>query len=505
MNRVREIVLVATGLVASVGLVFANEFPSTPLLDDFNRPNQSAPGGPGWISSVTPDFPGSDGLWVINQKAVTGDITESAASSWSEMFMQDQEAYYEYGDAPGTNAGMGPAVRLQDPTDRQSDQYLVFFYQLPNPNLSQVRIWKRFSGSWTNLASTFINTDLDRGDQIGLRAVGDTITAYFNGEAVLEVVDSDPILLPGYLQLYVGDDVGHTADNFGGGSLQTATGPPGLTAPTGGQLTRTSEKFTWSPNAEVVDQWWLYVGCTQGSTEYFNENMGDSLSSIVSGLPTDGESVWARLWWLQNGTWLSEDYQFAGAPENQSGPRLIQPAIDSTLAGSTQGFSWEANGAPVSRWWLQLGSTQGGVDLANLDLGTNTSTTVTGLPTDGSPVWARLWWVEGGDWRSRDYAFASAGPANDGLPFLVAPSPGSQIAGSSATFEWSANRTEVMRWWLQVGTSQGAKDIMNQNMGDALSSSVGGLPADGSSIWVRLWYLVGCEWLFEDYEVTSNP
>ncbi len=210
-------------------------FPSTPILDDFDRPDEPSPGGPGWVASVSEQFPLHEGLVVSDNKAASSSLTESASSSWTTEFPQDQEAYFEYGDTPGPNAGMGPAVRLQDPADLESDQYLVFFYQVAFEGRSVVRLWKRSEGIWSQLTDKDISTDLVQGDQIGIRAVGDRIEAFLNGEVVSSYVDPDPILQPGYIQLYVGDDVGHTAVNFGGGAV--ADDLPALLSPVQARLT----------------------------------------------------------------------------------------------------------------------------------------------------------------------------------------------------------------------------------------------------------------------------
>lgn len=205
------------------------EFPITPILDDFDRPDRPSPPSDDWLDSTTPVFPRMKGVAVRNGLAIRPDVTTSASSLWDEWFPPDQEAYYEYAGRPGFNAGMGPSVRLKDRNDGQSDQYQVFFYQKLPRDFSEVAIWKRRgtqeSGTWTCITTPCFSPlyfDIRPGDQIGLRAVGNVITAFFNGEPVATVVDADdPILAGGYLNLYIGDDVGMSVDNFGGGALES--------------------------------------------------------------------------------------------------------------------------------------------------------------------------------------------------------------------------------------------------------------------------------------------
>ena len=322
-------------------------FPSTPILDDFNRPDEGSPGGPMWIASLSPEFPDHPGFSVINSKAAAPSIQQSASSSWIVMFPESQEAYYEYGDTPGTNAGMGPAVRLQDATDFQSDQYLVFFYQGFEANQSQVRIWKRSQGSWTNPSTNNLNTSLKKGDQIGIRAVGATVEAFLNGEVVSAFVDPQPILDPGFIQLYVGDDVGHTGDNFGGGAVDFSVNRPQLSMPPpGGVFSGSSVLFQWTADGALVSQWRLSVGSTEGSTDIADESLGTDTATTLSSLPTDGAVLWVRLSYLLNGRWYSKDYQYtAAAFETNSKPEITVPNSQLHKVGESVEFQIIASDA----------------------------------------------------------------------------------------------------------------------------------------------------------------
>jgi hypothetical protein len=54
-----------------------------------------------------------------------------------------------------------------------------------------------------------------------------------------------------------------------------------------------------------------------------------------------------------------------------------------------------------------LGSTIGGTNIYNQATGTSTSRTVTGLPSNGSMIYARLWTQYGGVWFYNDYSYKS--------------------------------------------------------------------------------------------------
>jgi len=92
---------------------------------------------------------------------------------------------------------------------------------------------------------------------------------------------------------------------------------------------------------------------------------------------------------------------------------ITSPAPGSHLSTSTVTFTWTA-GAGAVQYWLSVGTTPGGTQIYNASQGTDLSRTVSGLPTDGSPVHVRLWSLLGADWAVNDYSYVAAG----GLPRL---------------------------------------------------------------------------------------
>ena len=85
---------------------------------------------------------------------------------------------------------------------------------------------------------------------------------------------------------------------------------------------------------------------------------------------------------------------------------MTSPVNGSQLASTTQTFTWTSvSGA--TQYWLYLGSTTGGYNLYNQGTGTSTSRTITGLPSNGSMIYARLWTQYGGVWLYNDYSYKS--------------------------------------------------------------------------------------------------
>ena len=271
---------------------------------------------------------------------------------------------------------------------------------------------------------------------------------------------------------------------------------PVITSPTSGAtLSGSSETFTWTGNS-AVSTWWLYVGSAVGTKDIANIESLDAATTsyTVSGLPTDGSTVYVRLWYF-DGAWkrVDESYTASDSGIVNADPVITSPTSGATLSGSSETFTWTGNSA-VSTWWLYVGSAVGTKDIANIESldAATTSYTVSGLPTDGSTVYVRLWYFDGA-WKRVDesYTASDSGIVNAD-PVITSPTSGATLSGSSETFTWTGN-SAVSTWWLYVGSAVGTKDIANIESLDAAITSytVSGLPTDGSTVYVRLWYFDG--------------
>lgn len=174
-------------------------------------------------------------------------------------------------------------------------------------------------------------------------------------------------------------------------------------------------------------------------------------------------------------------------------PKLTSPAANTKFASSSQVFTWTANGATVTEYWLYIGTTQGSSDIHSSGSLANTVTTrtVTGLPTTGIPLWARFWWKINGAWQYADYAYTAAGSSP---PAIVTPANNAVMTSTSQTFTWRTNSTaNVQKYALYVGSTVGASNIHNSGIlsNATLSRAVTGLPSNGSNLYVRFWYYIG--------------
>jgi hypothetical protein len=121
----------------------------------------------------------------------------------------------------------------------------------------------------------------------------------------------------------------------------------------------------------------------------------------VNGLPTDGETIYARLYSILNGATAYNDYTLTAATL----ARLISPAPGSTLAATSVTFTWSPV-SPVSQYDLHLSAVAfGGYDLFVSGPIAGTSRTVYSLPTNGETIYARLYTILNGVTLYNDYIY----------------------------------------------------------------------------------------------------
>jgi len=279
-------------------------------------------------------------------------------------------------------------------------------------------------------------------------------------------------------------------------------GTPAITSPSPGSTMATGDvTFAWVDNGATADDWQLMIGTSAGDNSLYDSGvMADTtMSAVVSGLPEDGSTLHVTLRWTDGGTSSEVNYTYTAATAGGGGgdPMMLTPADGSTLAGSSETFTWSAEGATVAKWRLQVGTSAGGQDVfaQNFDAGV-TSTTVSGLPTDGSTVHVTLKWRIDGVTSEASYTYTASGdggPPPGGTPMITSPADGSTLAGSSETFMWSDEGAGVDLWRLQIGTAAGGRDLFVQNFDTAITSAtVTGLPTDGSTVHVTLkWRIDG--------------
>jgi rhamnogalacturonyl hydrolase YesR len=260
----------------------------------------------------------------------------------------------------------------------------------------------------------------------------------------------------------------------------------------GSTLSGSTVTFTWSAGTGASG-YWLDVGTAEyGNTIYQSGTLSNTVfSQTVSGLPTNGSPVYATLYTISNGTKVYNEYMYTAFNAAAAAAVMTSPASPSTLPGSSVTFTWSA-GTGASGYWLDVGTAEYGNTIYQSGTLSNTvfSQTVSGLPTNGSPVYATLYTISNGTKVYNEYTYTAF---NAAATAAVMTSPtGSTLSGSSVTFQWST-ASGASGYWLDVGTVQYGNTIYQSGTlsNTVLSLPVSGLPTNGSPVYATLYTIFG--------------
>jgi hypothetical protein len=278
-----------------------------------------------------------------------------------------------------------------------------------------------------------------------------------------------------------------------------------ITSPANGSpLSGSSVAFNWTAGASA-SAYWVDVGSTAGGNNYYSSgNLGNVLTVTANGLPTNGSAVYATLYSLIGGNWTPNAYTYTGYNSAGASGVITTPASGSTLTGSSVTFDWTA-GAGASAYWLDVGSTVGGNNYySSGNLGNVLTTTVSGLPTNGSMIYVTLYSLISGAWSGNAYTYTAL-TATGGLAALTSPVPGTTLSGMTVTFTWSSD-SSATAYWVDIGSTAGGNDVYSSgNVGTTLTTTVYTLPANGNTIYVSLYSYVGGQWLNNPVTYVSGP
>lgn len=189
-------------------------FPTTGVLDTFNRANENPLAAP-WAGPV---IPFTNVLKIVSAKCVAD---TAAGEMYRGAYGADEEAYVTISVLPVTFTPLYVYVRLANPNTASLDGY-AFFYADPG----DYRIFRIDNNVLTSL-NTFSSTTLASGDGIGLEAIGTTITIYKRIAGVwssVGAVTDATYAAGGAIGLAINDTTGAVV-NFGGGTVVTAGAP----------------------------------------------------------------------------------------------------------------------------------------------------------------------------------------------------------------------------------------------------------------------------------------
>lgn len=140
------------------------------------------------------------------------------------------------------------------------------------------------------------------------------------------------------------------------------------------------------------------------------------------------------------------DFLRNAPPPPATPAQMSSPAPGSTFSSSGQTFNW-TSGTGVSSYRLDLGNAAGATDIYAGVSTTQLSAAVSGLPTDGRTVWARLSSNISGSWSFADYSYKAS--TAQGLTIM---NPGvTNVTTTGATVSWTTNVAANSR--VDYGTS----------------------------------------------------
>jgi hypothetical protein len=186
-----------------------------------------------------------------------------------------------------------------------------------------------------------------------------------------------------------------------------------------------------------------------------------------------------------------------------------QPILDIPQTGETEGNDYSQGYIAylvggVGVFYYQNGSTTfepsvpgGSNDLYDSGPMTGSSVSVT-LPENGEPVYARLITDFNGAVMYNDYTYGAVAQA-----VLTAPTPGSILTGSRATFQWTAG-SGATAYELWIGDAgEGSNNLCSTGSTTATSITRTDLPTNGEKLYVRLFTDFSGTWTSIDYTLTA--
>ncbi len=308
-----------------------------------------------------------------------------------------------------------------------------------------------------------------------------TLSGSVNGQLVLK---DDALNAPSFITQSIA---------LSGTATATATLPT-LSSPAPGSTLGTSATFTWTQGTGV-SSYRLQLGTTGvGTNDLYDSGWTTGTSATVSSIPSNGVTVFVRLYSMVSGIEHSSDYTFTES--GTAVPAALSSPTPGTTLGSSATFTW-TKGTGVNSYRLWLGTSGVGTnDLFDSGWTTATSATVSSVPSNGVTVFVRLYSKVGATLQSSDYTFTESGTAVPAA--LSSPAPGTTL-GSSATFTWTKG-TGVNSYRLWLGTSGvGTNDLFDSGWTTATSATVSSVPSNGVTVFVRLYSKVGASLQSSDY------
>ncbi len=286
--------------------------------------------------------------------------------------------------------------------------------------------------------------------------------------------------------------------------------PTQITSPAkGATIDTTSFAFQWQGDPRV-EEYFLMAGFKRDQWDIYSSSQGTNTSVVVTGIPLNGETIYARLAYRLDNRWFYVDSDYlAKGPQAASNARLISPVAGSTITTNDVTFEWNViDDEKESEYFFQYGRQQGTWDelikVQKPEEG-NPSVRIRSIDLDNNPIYIRLLILYDGNWIYEDVQFQASDPlTNVSTTSMSSPADGTTLTNSSVTFEWTGD-SQVQEYRLQAGWTQGSTTIYDQSQGVNTSATLTDIPLRGDTVYVRLMTKIGGQWTSQDYQYpTSN-
>lgn len=238
---------------------------------------------------------------------------------------------------------------------------------------------------------------------------------------------------------------------------------------------------------------------------------GLETSRTVKGVPLNGKKVFMRLWVNTASGTQRLDYSYdtvVGVPDGLA--QIISPLPPESLTPNIP-IEWDS-GNGVSLYFLAVADSPevlGQLPFANVDFyfGTDTTTTLENLPTDGRPVYVRLWSATASGVSYKDYVYTTG--YVDPVA-LTQPTPEGVLSATSQVFSWQGNVAGATEYMLGIASSPEKLeagiwgDIFVHSTTNTSVKTPRVLPMTGEKLYVRLWSRIYGLWLFRDYQYATT-
>lgn len=247
-----------------------------------------------------------------------------------------------------------------------------------------------------------------------------------------------------------------------------------------------SKLLQWTSVSDAL-AYYLYVGSSSGAKDVVDTGEVSSTSHTLPPMPAD-RMYFARIWTKQRDGWRFAEMNFM-MPAMPGPAKLISPLAGERNVTSAQPFVWtEVPGAEA--YYLWVGTQPGTKDVVDSFEIKTLSYTAPALPA-GQRLYARIYTKIQGGWYHNEVFFDSAASS-----LLLYPRAGAGDVSAQELFRWSGVKG-ALAYYLYVGTTSGAKDVVNTGEMMGTSYLVTGLQP-GRTYYAKLWTKLASGWKFNE-------